>query len=88
MWIILTKLYTNDVVITISATAEDASQVMTAPSNWWKRAYSLMMVTETVTAMPPTGAELRYNSFINEIRESRLTERGDGEEADDTRYYA
>jgi len=38
----------------MSAAAEEASQVMTAPSNSWRREYSGMSVTEIVVATPPT----------------------------------
>lgn len=66
MWhMILTKLCTSDAVIMISAVAEAASQVITAPSFWANREYSkLMRTTPTDVAMPPTMVHVRQQPYM------------------------
>ena len=60
MSILRTKLCTNDAVIMTSAAAEAVSQVVTDASFSENREYSKpIWMTPTVTAMPPTTAELR-----------------------------
>lgn len=44
----------SDVVMMISAIAEEASHVITAPRNSCNLAYSVIIVDATVVEMPPT----------------------------------
>ena len=65
-----------------SATAEAANQVIAAPSFWESREYSkCVWMTEIVVAMPPTTRDQITSSI--RCNKNLLTERGDGEKADD-----